>query len=76
LVATFAGGLRASWALLLSSVTAPARAIDAALGGVFELKGDAARQAKRHAMGIAMTLSVPAVAVILALIAMTALLTR
>jgi hypothetical protein len=74
--ATFAGGLRASFSLLYTSVTAPARAIDAALNGVFKLEGDAARKAKRRAMRIAMMLSVPAVAVILALIGMTALFTR
>lgn len=76
IAATFAGGLKASFSLLLTSVTAPARAIDAALGGVFQLEGDAARKAKRRAMRVAMTLSVPAVAVILALIGMTALFTR
>jgi hypothetical protein len=54
-------------------VTAPGRAIDAALAGVFQLEGAAARQAKRHAMRVAMALSVPAVAVILALMGMTAL---
>jgi hypothetical protein len=74
--ATFAGGLRAGLALVLSSVTAPGRAIDAALPGVFQLEGDAARKAKQRAMGIAMGISVPAVAVILALIAMTALFTH
>ena len=75
-VATFAGGIRASLALVLSSVTAPGRAIDAAMPGVFQLEGEPARNAKRRAMGIAMGLSVPAVAVILALIAMTALFTH
>jgi hypothetical protein len=74
--AAFAGGIRASFALLFSSVTAPARAIDAALGGVFQLDGGAARKAKARAMRIAMLLSVPAVAVILALIGMTALFTH
>jgi hypothetical protein len=54
-------------------VTAPGRAIDAALAGVFQLEGAAAREAKRRAMRIAMALSVPAVAVILALMGMTAL---
>jgi hypothetical protein len=71
--ATFSGGVRASMSLLISSVTAPGRAIDAALGGVFKLEGDAARQAKRRAMRIAMSLSVPAVGLILGLIAVTAL---
>jgi len=74
--ATFAGGLRAAWALVLSSITAPARAIDAAMGGVFKLEGEDARKAKRRAMTLAMGISVPAVAVILALIAMTALFAR
>jgi hypothetical protein len=74
--AAFAGGLKASLSLLLSSVTAPARAIDAAVGGVFHLEGEAARKAKHRAMRIAMLLSVPAVAVILALIALTALFTH
>ncbi len=74
--AAFSGGIRACLALMVSSVTAPARAIDAALGGVFQLEGDAARRAKRRAMRIAMALSVPAVGVILALICMTALFSR
>jgi hypothetical protein len=74
--AAFAGGLKASVSLLVSSVTAPGRAIDSALAGVFQLEGAAARQAKRRAMRIAMALSVPAVAVILALMGMTALFTH
>jgi hypothetical protein len=68
-----AGGLRASLALVISSITAPARAIDAALGGIFQLEGDAAKKAKRRAMRLAMSFSVPAVGVILTLICMTAL---
>ena len=50
--------------------------LDAALGGVFQLEGEAARRAKRRAMRIAMALSVPAVGVILALICVTALFSR
>jgi hypothetical protein len=74
--AAVAGGIRASGELVISSVTAPGRAIDVALAGVFQLEGDAARKAKRRAMRIAMGVSVPAVAIILAIIAMTALFTH
>jgi len=74
--ATFAGGIRASLSLVVTSVTAPARAIEAALDGVFHLERDAAQKAKRRAMRIAMSICVPAVAVILALIGMTALFVR
>jgi hypothetical protein len=71
--ATFAGGIGAAGALLASSVTAPARAIDAALAGIFQLDPEQARKAKRRAMQVAMAVSVPAVVVVLALIAATAL---
>jgi len=73
IAASLAGGVGAGFALVGSSVTAPGRAIDAAMNGVFKLEGDAARNTKRRAMWIAMSLSVPAVAVILALITLTAL---
>ena len=76
IAASLAGGVGAGFALVGSSITAPGRAIDAAMNGVFKLEGDAARSTKRRAMWIAMGLSVPAVAVILALITLTALFTR
>jgi hypothetical protein len=73
LAAAIADGSRAGFALVISSVTAPGRAVDAALAGVFKLEGSAALRAKRRAMQIAMALSVPAVAAVLAIIAMVAL---
>ncbi|HKQ71021.1 MAG TPA: hypothetical protein VJT73_16860 [Polyangiaceae bacterium] len=69
----FSGGPRAAFALIGSSVTAPSRAVDAALSGIFERDGDEARKAKRRAMRLAMIFSVPAVVVVLALICATAL---
>jgi len=71
--ATFAGGIGAAGALLASSVTAPSRALDAALEGIFQLDDEQAKKAKRRAMSIAMGVCVPAVVVLLALIAATAL---
>jgi hypothetical protein len=71
--ATLAGGIGAAGALVASSVTAPARAVDAALTGIFQLDEEQARKAKRRAMQVAMAVSVPAVVVVLALIAATAL---
>jgi hypothetical protein len=71
--ATFADGVRAGMSLLGSSLTAPGRAIEVAVGALFQLEGEAARRAKRRAMGIAMSVSVPGVALLLALIVLTAL---
>jgi hypothetical protein len=71
--ATMASGIGAAGALVASSVTAPGRAVDAALAGIFQLDAEQARKAKRRAMQVAMAVSVPAVVVVLALIAATAL---
>jgi hypothetical protein len=71
--ATFAGGIRASFSLLGSSLTAPARAIDVAVGSLFQLEGEVARRSKRRAMMVAMGLCVPGVALLLGLIVVTAL---
>jgi len=71
--ATFAGGIRASLSLVVSSLTAPARAIDIAVGSLFQLEGEAAHRAKRRAMAIAMSLCVPGVALLLSLVVVTAL---
>ena len=54
-------------------MTAPARALDAALTGIFQLDEEQAKKAKRRAMRIAMGICVPAVVVLLGLIAATAL---
>jgi hypothetical protein len=71
--ATFTGGISAAGSLVVSSVTAPSRAVDAALAGIFELDSRQALKAKRRAMRIAMGICVPAVVALLALIAATAL---
>jgi len=71
--AVASGGFGAALALASSSVTAPARAAEAALGGIFLLYGDEARRAKRRAVALAMLIAVPAVLVVLALIVVTAL---
>ncbi|HEX9298010.1 MAG TPA: hypothetical protein VF881_19355 [Polyangiaceae bacterium] len=71
--ATCSDGLRSGVALVVSSVTAPSRAIDAALPTIYQLDREAAEKAKRRAMRIAMALSVPAVVVVLALVTATAL---
>jgi hypothetical protein len=71
--ATLAGGIGAAGSLLVSSVTAPSRSIDAALAGFFQLDDAQAKKAKRRAMRVAMGICVPAVVVLLGLIAATAL---
>jgi hypothetical protein len=71
--ASVSGGVGAGFALVGSSVTAPSRAIDAALDGLYQLDPPEAERAKRRAMRIAMSLSVPAVVVVLGCIAAVAL---
>jgi hypothetical protein len=71
--ALFEGGLRAAGTLLAASVSAPGRATRAALAGIFRLEGAAAIRARRRAVAVAMVLTVPAVIVILALMALAAL---
>jgi hypothetical protein len=73
LTAFASGGFGAALALASSSVTAPSRAAEAALDGIFLLYGDDARRAKRRAVALAMLVAVPAVLVVLALIVVTAL---
>jgi hypothetical protein len=73
LTALVAGGFGAARTLAVSSVTAPARAADAALDGIFRLQGAQARSLKRRAVVIAMLVAVPAVVVVLGLIVLTAL---
>jgi hypothetical protein len=68
------GGSRAAMRLLGSSVTAPSRAVDAALEGL-QLDARAASRAKRRAMRIAMAVSVPAVMLVLVVVAGVALFT-
>jgi hypothetical protein len=74
--ATYAEGFGAGFTLIGSSVTAPSRSIDAALGGMFRLDPDKARRAKRRAMRLAMATSVPGVIVVMALVVATALFAR
>jgi hypothetical protein len=73
---TWAKGVRAGFSLLASSVTAPSRSIDAALGGLFRLDSDQARRIKRRAMRLAMLTSVPGVMLVMALIIVTAIWVR
>jgi hypothetical protein len=76
LTALVTEGFRAAFAIIGSSITAPARAIESSMRSIFQLTGDDARKAKRRAMTIAMALCVPATALLLGAIAMTALFTR
>ncbi len=76
LAATYADGVAAGFSLLGSSLSAPARSIDAALGGLFRLEPDKARRVKRRAMRLAMLTSVPGVIVVMVAIAATALLAK
>jgi hypothetical protein len=71
--ALVSGGFGSALSLAASSVTAPARAAEAALEGVFLLYGAEAGRAKRRAVALAMLIAVPAVLVVLALVAATAL---
>jgi len=71
--ALFVGGIGAAGSLFASSVTAPGRAIDAALTGIFQLDEEQAKKTKRRGMRIAMGICVPAVVILLGLIAATAL---
>jgi hypothetical protein len=73
LTALFLGGFGTAFSLAASSITAPARAADAALDGIFLLRGRAAQSAKRRAVLIAMAVAVPAVVVVLGLIVLTAI---
>jgi hypothetical protein len=74
IVTAFAsGGFGAVRALTASSITAPARAADAALDGIFRLQGREGVALKRRAVVVAMAVAVPAVIVVLALIVFTAL---
>lgn len=73
ITAVFSGGFGSALALAASSVSAPARAADAALDGIFLVYGADARRAKRRAVALAMLIAVPAVLVVLALIVATAL---
>jgi hypothetical protein len=73
LTALVFGGFGGALSLTASSISAPARAADAALSGVFQVHGSEAQKAKRRAMVIAMSLAVPAVIVVLAAIVLTAL---
>jgi hypothetical protein len=74
LAAGLSGGARSAWALLSASITAPRRGVDAALEGIFQVRGAAAQRARRRAIWIAMTASVAALVVVLCLVAATALL--
>jgi hypothetical protein len=68
-----ASGPRSAFSLFASSMSAPVRATKAALMGLFHLHGEAAVKARRRAVSIALAVSVPAVAVVLAAMALTAL---
>lgn len=67
------GGPRGSISILAASVSAPARATKAVLPATFHLEGERAARARRRAIGAAMALTVPAVIVILALMALAAI---
>ena len=71
--ATVASGVGGAVALISSSITAPSRAIEAALSSIYHLDTEAALRAKRRAMRIAMLLCVPAVVVVLGFVSATAL---
>jgi hypothetical protein len=73
LTAFAAGGFAAARALTASSITAPARAADAALDGIFRLEGREGLALKRRAVVVAMAVAVPAVVVVMALVVATAL---
>jgi hypothetical protein len=70
--AAWRAGGGAAWRLFGASLMSPSRAVDAALRG-FELDVKVAARAKRRAMQVAMIVSVPAVMLVLALMATVAL---
>jgi len=74
LTAALSRGTGSMLSLFVGSMTAPRRATDAALEGIYQVRGAAADRARLRAMWIAMALTVPAVVIVLALIAATALL--
>jgi hypothetical protein len=73
LVAGLSGGIASAVSLLRASISAPRSGVDAALEGIFQVRGPAAARARRRAVWIAMVASVAALAVLLCLVAVTPL---
>jgi hypothetical protein len=66
--------MRSALSLLGASITAPRRGVDAALEGIFQVRGPAADRVRNRAVWIAMAASVVALTILLFAIVVTPLL--
>ena len=74
IAAAFSGGIRSALSLAVASITAPRRGVDAALDGIFQVRGATADRVRNRAVWIAMAASVAALVVVLCLVAVAPLL--
>jgi hypothetical protein len=75
-IAMLAGGMRSAMLLSVASVTAPRRGVDAALDGIFHVRGLAAHRIRNRAVWLAMAACVGALPVLIGLVAAAALVVR
>jgi hypothetical protein len=75
LAAAISGGFAAALPLLGASISAPRRGVEAALDGIFHVRGPAADRVHTRAVGVALAASVAALAVLFCLVAAVFLLT-
>jgi hypothetical protein len=75
LAAAISGGFASALPLLGAAISAPRRGVEAALDGIFHVRGPAADRVRTRAVGVALAASVAALAVLFCLVAAVFLLT-